>query len=158
MFYEYFVKVMEYLGRRRVIYDRLDNEPYLERYYIFLKDRKNFPFNVFIHRFLKSDPDDLHDHPWAFRTLILAGGYWEFTDEGKFWRGPLSYNYAPANTFHRVELDKNVPYCWTLFIPSFNHKDWGFKTNNGWIQHDEYFNNKKLEKNNENLDIKIKNV
>ena len=143
MFYEYFVKVMEYLGRRRVIYDRLDNEPYLERYYIFLKDRKNFPFNVFIHRFLKSDPDDLHDHPWAFRTLILAGGYWEFTDEGKFWRGPLSYNYAPANTFHRVELDKNVPYCWTLFIPSKSFKEWGFKTANGWLKHDDYFSLKK---------------
>ena len=62
---------MEYLGRRRVINDREDNEPYLERYYIFLKDRKTFPFNIFIHRFLKSDPDDLHDHPWEFRTIIL---------------------------------------------------------------------------------------
>ena len=94
-------------------------------------------------KFLKSDPDDLHDHPWAFRTLILAGGYWEFTDEGKFWRGPLSYNYAPANTFHRVELDKNVPYCWTLFIPSKSFKEWGFKTANGWLKHDDYFSLKK---------------
>ena len=33
---------MEFLGRRRIINDREDNEPYLERYYIFLKDRKNF--------------------------------------------------------------------------------------------------------------------
>ena len=75
MFYNIFVNVIEYFGRRRVIYDRLDNEPYLERYYLFLKNRENFPFNVFLHKFLKSDPDDLHDHPWAFRTLILAGCY-----------------------------------------------------------------------------------
>ncbi len=149
MFYNMFVKIMEYLGRRRVIYDRLDNEPYLERYYLFLKDRKDFPFNIFLHKFLKSDPDDLHDHPWAFRTLILSGGYWEFTDEGKFWRAPLSYRYAPANTFHRVELDKNIPYCWTLFIPSKSFKEWGFRTANGWLKHDEYFSMRKQ---------KIKNV
>ena len=139
MIYNMFVKIMDYFGRRRVIYDRLDNEPYLERYYLFLKNRESFPFNIFLHRFLKSDPDDLHDHPWAFRTLILAGGYWEFTDDGKFWRGPLSYRYSPANTFHRVELDKNIPYCWTLFIPSKSFKEWGFKTKDGWLKHDEYF-------------------
>ena len=149
MFYNIFVSIMEYLGRRRIIYDRLDNEPYLERYYLFLKDRKNFPFNIFLHKFLKSDPDDLHDHPWDFRTIILCGGYWEFTDEGKFWRRPLSYRYAPANTFHRVELDKNIPYCWTLFIPSKSFKEWGFRTTNGWLKHDEYFSMRKQ---------KIKNV
>lgn len=143
MFYNVFVKFMEYLGRRRIIYDRLDNEPYLERYYLFLKNRKDFPFNIFLHKFLKSDPDDLHDHPWAFRTIILSGGYWEFTDEGKFWRAPLSYRYAPANTFHRVELDKNIPYCWTLFIPSKSFKEWGFRTANGWLKHDEYFSMRK---------------
>ena len=143
MFYNVFVKIMEYLGRRRIIYDRLDNEPYLERYYLFLKNRKDFPFNIFLHKFLKSDPDDLHDHPWAFRTIILSGGYWEFTDEGKFWRAPLSYRYAPANTFHRVELDKNIPYCWTLFIPSKSFKEWGFKTANGWLKHDQYFSMRK---------------
>ena len=35
MFYNIFVNIMDYLGRRRIIYDRLDNEPYLERYYLF---------------------------------------------------------------------------------------------------------------------------
>ena len=138
-----FIKFMDFIGRRRIINDREDNEPYLERYYIFLKDRKNFPFNIFIHKFLKSDPDDLHDHPWEFRTFILAGGYWEHTEEGTFWRGPGSYRYAPANTFHRVELDKNIPYCWTLFIPSISKKDWGFKTMQGWIQHEKYFEMKR---------------
>ena len=69
---------MERLDRKRIIYDRLDNEPYLERYYVFLKDRKLFPFNVFLHRFLKSDPDHVHDHPWPYATLILRGGYYEW--------------------------------------------------------------------------------
>ena len=62
---------MDSCGRKRIILDRETNEPYLERYYLFLKDRGNFPFNIFIHKFLKSDPDDMHDHPWGFTTFIL---------------------------------------------------------------------------------------
>ena len=72
-------KFMTWLGRYRVIMDRQNNEPYLERYYLFLKDRSSFPFNIFLHKFLKSDPDDLHDHPWGYFTFILGGGYWEYT-------------------------------------------------------------------------------
>lgn len=141
-----FVKLMEFLGRRRIINDREDDEPYLERYYVFLKDRKCFPFNIFIHKFLKSDPDDLHDHPWEFRTFILAGGYWEHTDDGVFWRSPGTYRYAPARTYHRVELDKDIPYCWTLFIPSVARTDWGFRTKSGWLQNEAYFKMKRAAK------------
>ena len=142
-FHNILVTVFNYFGRYRIINDRIDHEPYLERYYLFLKERENFPFNVFIHRFLKSDPDDLHDHPWEFRTIILAGGYWEHREKGIYWRGPGSYIYAPINTFHRVELDKNIPYCWTLFIPGKRVKDWGFDTEKGWVQHEQYLMEKK---------------
>jgi len=142
-FHNILVTVFNYFGRYRIINDRIDHEPYLERYYLFLKERENFPFNVFIHRFLKSDPDDLHDHPWSFRTIILKGGYWEYTKDGKFWRGPFTYRYNPPEAFHRVELDKNIPYCWTLFIPGRRVKDWGFDTEKGWIQHEEYLIEKK---------------
>ena len=41
---KWFLNWLDQLGRRRIIYDRLDDEPYLERYYIFLKDRNKFPF------------------------------------------------------------------------------------------------------------------
>ena len=64
-----FQKFLNLLGRKRIVYDRIDNEPYLERYYLFLKDRDRFPFNIFLHKFLKSDIDDLHDHPWPYATL-----------------------------------------------------------------------------------------
>lgn len=142
IFYKLFFILMNSFGRYRLICDRQTNKPYLERYYIFLKERNNFPFNIFLHNFLSSDPDDLHDHPWDFRTLILCGGYWEHTEEGKFWRGPLSFRYMPCSIFHRIELDKNKPFCWTLFIPGKIRKDWGFKTKNGWINNRDYFNNK----------------
>ena len=77
--FQKFLSWLDRRGRKRIVYDRIDNEPYLERYYLFLKDRgEHFPFNIFLHKFLKSDIDDLHDHPWPYATLILRGGYWEW--------------------------------------------------------------------------------
>jgi hypothetical protein len=111
-------KLFERWGRYRIIMDRVDNQPYLERYYVFLRDRERFPFNVFVHKFLKSDPDDVHDHPWPFLTVILKGGYWEWTPQfdsqgqktGEIarWCGPGSFRWASANQYHRVELDPDV--------------------------------------------------
>ena len=144
--YNLFKKFMLYFGRFRIINDRIDSEPYLERYYLFLKDRKNFPFNLFLHKFLKSDPDDLHDHPWAFVSIPLYPGYWEYLEnkEEPIWRGPFNIRYASANTFHRVKLDEKYNYCWTLFIPFKHYRDWGFKTSNGWVDNEKYLKEKKL--------------
>ena len=140
------------LGRYRVIRDRLDDEPYLERYYVFLKDRETFPFNMFVHKFLKSDPDDVHDHPWPFATLILRGGYWEWTPtfdaEGRKsgevcrWYGAGSFRVARANTYHRIELDPSIT-CWTLFMPGPKQRDWGFLVRNQWIQWEQYLEQRK---------------
>ena len=135
-------EIMVYFNRYRIINDRVDKEPYLERYYIFLKDRTKFPFNIFIHKFLKSDSEDLHDHPLGFISVPLWQGYWEHTKKGKFWRKPFSFRYAPAETLHRVELNKDYNYCWTLFIPCNHKREWGFETNNGWIHNEEYLKKK----------------
>ena len=146
------LKLLERLGRKRIIYDRINDEPYLERYYLFLKERKRFPFNVFLHKFLKGDPDDVHDHPWPYATLILKGGYWEWTprfdDQGNKitelvrWCGPGSFRWASANTYHRVELDPDVE-CWTLFMPGVKQREWGFLVRNQWIQWEEYLKQRK---------------
>lgn len=148
-----FLKFLEARGRKRIVYDRVDNEPYLERYYLFLKDRgENFPFNVFLHKFLKSDPDDVHDHPWPFATFILKGGYYEwvptFGADGKKigevarWCGPGSFRIRGANSFHRIELDPGVT-CWTLFMPGPKQRDWGFLVKNKWVQWEDYLKNRK---------------
>ena len=156
----YWVILMDKLGRRRIIMDRVNDEPYLERYYIFMKDRnETFPFNVFIHKFLKSDPDDLHNHPWGFFTFILAGGYWEYTYEEslpkvclnptppkdvetnlvKKWRGPGFFQSVSAQHTHRIELDPERSDCWTLFNPRLRIQKWGFFKNSQWIESSQYF-------------------
>lgn len=134
-----FKKLMRFLGRHRVILCRDSKEPYLERYYLFLKDRENFPFNVFIHKFLKSDPDDLHDHPWGYFTFILRGGYWEHTPEGKFWRGAGHFRKQTPESLHRIELEPGVT-AWTMFIPFSKKREWGFVYKGTWVQHEKYLN------------------
>jgi hypothetical protein len=151
-------KLFQKMGRYRVIMDRQDNEPYLERYYLFLKDRKRFPFNVFLHKFLKGDPADVHDHPWPYATFILAGGYYEwipqFDAQGRVsceirkWRGPGHFRICGANSYHRIELKPGVT-AWSLFMPGPQQQEWGFKYNNTWVQHEEYFKLKRLLKSKE---------
>lgn len=146
-------KLMQSLGRHRVIQDRQGNEPYLERYYVFLRDRKQFPFNVFVHKFLKSDPDDVHDHPWSYFTLILRGGYYEwvptFDQEGRqdgetrHWRGPGHFRVCSADSYHRIEVVPGVD-CWTLFAPGPQTKPWGFLVNNQWIPNQQYLDDNHL--------------
>jgi hypothetical protein len=149
------LKILEKLGRKRIVLDRINNEPYLERYYLFLKDRKHFPFNVFLHKFLKSDPDDVHDHPWPYATLILKGGYYEhipnFNPAGalvghtRYWRGPGHFRICSANSYHRVELKEGTD-CWTMFMPGPQRREWGFLVKNKWIQHEEYLSHRASKK------------
>jgi len=144
---KWFLNLLERIGRKRIVMDRQSDEPYLERYYLFLKDRDRFPFNIFLHKFLKGDPDDVHDHPWPYATLILKGGYYEwlpqFDSKGNkiaemcVWRGPGSFRVCRANSYHRIELDPSVT-AWTLFMPGPKKRDWGFLVNNKWIQHEQY--------------------
>ena len=147
-----FLKMLERLGRKRIVMDRVEDRPYLERYYLFLKDRDNFPFNIFLHHFLKSDPDDVHDHPWPYATLILKGGYYEwipqFNSDGQkigelqIWRGPGHFRISGATSYHRIELDPGVD-CWTLFMPGAKVRDWGFLVKNKWVQWEEYLKQRK---------------
>ena len=146
------LKLLDRLGRKRIVMDRVENEPYLERYYLFLRERERFPFNVFLHKFLKSDPDDVHDHPWPYATLILKGGYWEWIPhfdtvgrkigEHQVWRGPGHFRISKANSFHRIELDPDIT-AWTLFMPGPKQRDWGFLVQNKWIQWEQYLKQRK---------------
>src|SRR6056300_2105341 len=136
-----FAKAMDKLGRRRVITDRDGKVPYLIRYYLFLKERKNFPFNITLHKVLVSDEPTLHDHPWGYATLILKGGYWEhipLTNETtggvigstRVWRGPGHFRIRSADDLHWLELEKDeagneIP-CWSLFFMGRKQKEWGF--------------------------------
>lgn len=142
---------LEQHDRKRVIMDRQCNEPLLTRYYLFLKDRTWFPFNIFLHKFHKGDPGDVHDHPWPYATLILKGGYYEYTPnfengkmvgETKHWRGPGHWRICSSNSYHRIELVPGVT-AWTLFMPGPQKQEWGFLVDNKWIHNDKYLEDRK---------------
>jgi len=145
---------LERLGRKRIIMDRVHNEPLLTRYYLFLTERKRFPFNVFLHKFHKGDPDDVHDHPWSYFTLILKGGYYEwipqFNPDGtkscevRKWRGPGHFRICSPNSYHRIELKEGVT-PWTLFMPGPQKREWGFLVNDVWIQNEYYLKTRKAQ-------------
>jgi hypothetical protein len=143
---------LEQHDRKRVIMDRIDNEPYLERYYVLFNTRQHKGFNVYLHKFLKGDPDDVHDHPWSYATFILAGGYYEwipqFNPDGtksceiRKWRGPGHFRICRPESYHRVELKPGVT-AWTLFMPGPHKRQWGFLVDNKWIHNDNYLASRK---------------
>ena len=147
-----FLNWLDSKGRKRVIMDRVENEPYLERYYPLFNTRQHTGFNVYIHKFLKGDPDDVHDHPWSYATFILAGGYYEWVpvfntigekiNEIRYWRGPGHFRICKPNSYHRVELKPGVT-AWTLFMPGPHRRQWGFLVNNKWIHNDNYLASRK---------------
>jgi hypothetical protein len=148
---------MNKLGRYKLIPDRRSGEDYLHRYYLFLKDRAKFPFNVTLHKIVRSDDPVMHDHPWPYMTIILKGGYYEhtpvFDEHGKKitevsrWRGPGSIIRRKAKEFHWLELDGDQA-ALTLFFMGRQQRDWGFLVTastdaDQWVQWEKYLANNK---------------
>ena len=114
-------------SRKRLLLDRGPSwpdydkaEPFMVRYYLLFRKRpKWFPFNILLHKILKSDLGDLHDHYWSYITIILKGGYWETNENGTFWRGPGYIGFRKASDRHSLKIPKDKP-AWTLLLAGPN--------------------------------------
>lgn len=86
--------------------------------------------SVMIHELLEADPDPMHDHPWAFTSVLLRGGYREVTPDGVAeWWAPVVLN-RPARWVHRLEpLDGPT---WTLISTGPVEREWGYHVDGGW--------------------------
>ena len=60
--------------------------------------------------------DGVHTHLCPYITIILRGGYWETTNQGRFWRFPGYVGFRSANDLHRVDLKSGTKPL-TIFIP-----------------------------------------
>lgn len=138
------------LSEPRVIFDREGGTPYLSRWYLigvrrgndaalrgqFVDEQANaslmarLPFNLFLHRFHRSDDDGaLHNHPWAWSlSLMLAGGYSEERRDGdsvvRRVVRPWSFNFIRGTDYHRVDLLE--PDAWSLFLVGPKVSSWYF--------------------------------
>ena len=114
-------------SRKRLLLDRGPSwpdydkaEPVMGRYYLLFRKRpKWFPFNILLHKILKSDLGDLHDHYWSYITIILKGGYWETNENGTFWRGPGYIGFRKASDRHSLKIPDGKS-AWTLLLAGPN--------------------------------------
>ena len=127
------------------------DDVYLIRYYIL---RSKY-MNIFLHQFLRSDRDDLHDHPWNFATYLIKGAYTENkfdevtgvvtqTRRANYDRYSPNFltpiDHVKQNTLvfrkatdqHQVVVDRDLKEsekdqaALTLFISGPTKRDWGF--------------------------------
>lgn len=106
---------------KKIVIRREDGIAYLERRTLISIGKW---FSIKYHKILQSDDFCNHDHPWPFLTIILKGGYFEWTpvtqkDSGEcietgfgadgglehlHWHKPGSIMYRPADWIHRLQL------------------------------------------------------
>ena len=64
---------------------------------------------LYIHRFMRSDADDPHDHPWNFFTYVISGGYKEaFYDRSKTIIGTDTRLAKEGKTYFKDLWDKII--------------------------------------------------
>lgn len=145
-------KLMAYCQKRGRVFNITGSagpeDVYLIRYYVM----QNRYFNIFIHQFLRSDRDDLHDHPWDFCTYLVKGAYTEnrfnpktkqieptrrmnATYDDYMRKTKLKQNtlvFRRATDQHQVVVDRDLKYsekdqaALTLFVSGPTRREWGF--------------------------------
>lgn len=122
------------------------DDPYLLRWYVIPRNRW---FNIYLHKFLRSDDDRaLHDHPWVNLSILLTGSYIEWRPAERPWEGwvlrkpwrpwaPWRLVFRRPTSAHRVELIDGRE-VWTLFITGPKVREWGFHCPQGWRNHTDH--------------------
>jgi hypothetical protein len=107
----------------------------------------NSKFEIYLHYFSKADEDfHLHDHPWNFFSFILYGGYVEKTEKGFNEKKPFSFSINKAEHKHKiVKLLKKK--CISIVIAGPRIREWGYQTEDGWMNNIDYRKWKKNRKN-----------
>lgn len=133
------------------------DEVYMLRWYLIPRNRF---FNIYLHKFLRSDEDRaLHDHPWWFISLLIKGQYEEITKEQKLIgmcpfckeseclcgykslyeivhsssviRKSPSICFRKAEHRHRVQLITET--ATTIFLTGPKVREWGFWCPQGFV-------------------------
>lgn len=140
-----------------------DGALYMARYWLVKPRWWTLGCGARIHAICRPDTDrHLHDHPWAFLTVVLKGGYFEHRPLYESfpayneteptltrWHGPGSILLRRASARHRLDLarawrervsvlERSWQPAWTLFIFGPRVQTWGFYTATGKVAWDEY--------------------
>lgn len=119
----------------RIIKGDDDAGDYLHRWYLI---PKNEYFNIYLHQFNRSDDDRaLHDHPWFSLSFLLSGEVREHQYEKVRYVLRFFPVFRSAKFAHRIEVVKGP--VRTIFITGPVWRKWGFYTDDGWLQSDDFF-------------------
>lgn len=140
-------------SRIEVITGHGADTPYLVRSHLI----NNRWFKLYLHRFLRSDLEDFHDHPWSSVSLGISGTYveeiydWRTRTFQTLHRKAGRLIYRPATLLHRIkvgrEYDLSKGRDWlnaptTLFFAFTKTQEWGFvrdyATAPRWVHWSEY--------------------
>ncbi|MYE01494.1 MAG: hypothetical protein F4Y03_09465 [Alphaproteobacteria bacterium] len=142
-------RLIDWLLRAEIIDGAGATDTYLKRWWLLALPGKR---RVYLHRFTGSDwARDLHDHPKAFWSIGLRGGYVEETprrapDDRPLWLLPLRrrrwvapwIRRFPATHIHRLRVNRSRP-TWTIVITGSEEREWGFWTaRRRWVHWREY--------------------
>lgn len=118
-------------GEFRVIAGRRHDAVYLARFWLSpmlrLSDGSPDSGDSLLLHWIARDDDDgaLHDHPWAFETRVVSGGYVEQQpDGGQFTTFVGTTLRREATDLHRVTRVR--PDTWTLVETGPKVRTWGF--------------------------------
>lgn len=112
------------------------NDPYLERWHLL----RSGGGHIYLHRFLRSDPEDLHDHPWPNCSIVLHGRYvensWSLDGSRRETRNPRDIVVRAPEDRHAIVGVQ--PGTVTLFITGQKVREWGFWMGGTFVHHREY--------------------
>lgn len=109
--------------------------PYLRRWWLIPRNRW---CNVYLHEFLRDDDDRaLHDHPWAWCSLMLRGIYAEHT-AGPDGTQDVRHRCAGSVSVHGPRFAHRLTLpdwrsCRTIFITGPAVRTWGFRCPHAWV-------------------------
>lgn len=115
-------------------------EPYMERWYLLRKNEQSGVENIYLHRFVRNDPEDLHDHPWTNASIVLHGKYVErsWTLDGRRTATRSAGDIIIRNAEDRHAIIGIEPGTTTLFITGPKVREWGFWLNDQFVHWLEY--------------------
>jgi hypothetical protein len=110
--------------------------PYLNRWELRGNRRS---FDVYLHQFINSDDQPLHDHPAPSIAIVLSGRYTErFQANRHATRTEGDIILRRSTTVHRIEIDKHSAPVITLFLRGPKLREWGFYSGRGWQHHRDF--------------------
>lgn len=94
--------------------------------------------SLFVHFIYKEDKDKyLHNHPWNYVGLVLKGSYTEETELGTRQAKLGTVSFGNRKFFHKILKINDGPVV-TLFFVYGKYIDWGYKSENGFVESKDY--------------------